>query len=189
MRKGKNQNKGAPSRAQAAPIPQPHTFVDQSAHPIQSQQTKIAVSYAQSTLLPDAMTIAKYEEILPGAAERILALTERQALHRQSLEEAESKASIDALKKQHKLAEFESNAIAESMRKDFSEARIGQFCALGIGAFAFICGTYTAVNGAEIAGALIGSSGVAGLVTAFIAGRSMQAKKNNSDTAEPDPEK
>lgn len=51
---------------------------------------------------------------------------------------------------------------------DIWEGRIGQFLAFLIGIFTIGCGTYTAINGAEIAGSVIGVGGVVGLVSVFI---------------------
>ena len=47
---------------------------------------------ALSGPLPPPEMLAQYEEILPGAAERILSMAERQAEHRQKMEQDESEA-------------------------------------------------------------------------------------------------
>lgn len=44
--------------------------------------------------IPPANELAKYEEAVPGAAERILAMAERQSAHRQSLEQQVVKGEI-----------------------------------------------------------------------------------------------
>ena len=55
--------------------------------------------------------------------------------------------------------------------KEANEIKLGQFLGFLIGVFTVAGGTYAATHGAQIPGALIGSGGVIGLVTAFIYGR------------------
>jgi uncharacterized membrane protein len=103
--------------------------------------------------LPPPEILAKYEQLMPGIAERLMALTETEASHRRLLENKSLDAQIEAFK------------------KESSEIRLGQVLAFVIGTITIISGAYTSVNGAEIAGSLIGTGGVIGLVTAFIYGR------------------
>jgi uncharacterized membrane protein len=84
--------------------------------------------------------------VVPGSAKRIITLVETETAHRQALEKL-------------------------SVTGDIYEARLGQIFGFLIGLFAIGCGTYAAVHGAEVAGTVIGSGGVIGLVTAFIYGR------------------
>lgn len=56
-----------------------------------AQQTQLISSRTaamefRSGPLPPATELARYDEILPGAAERIISMAERQAAHRQELE-------------------------------------------------------------------------------------------------------
>jgi uncharacterized membrane protein len=55
--------------------------------------------------------------------------------------------------------------------KQFNERRLGQIFGLSIGIVAIIAGVYTAVNGAQIAGSIIGGGGITGLVAVFVVGR------------------
>ncbi len=48
------------------------------------------------------------------------------------------------------------------------ERRLGQVLGFSIGIAALACGTYASVNGAELAGGLIGGGGIIGLVGAFL---------------------
>lgn len=118
-----------------------------------SEPTKIqkqdVVSQQQSLFvgpIPPPAVLREYNSILPDAANRIIKMAEDEANHRRKMEQ---KALIDSI----------------------WEGRIGQFLAFLIGVFTIGCGTYTAINGAEIAGSLIGAGGVIGLVSAFIYGR------------------
>lgn len=54
-----------------------------------------AVMEQYSGPIPSAAEFKKYEEILPGAADRILGMAERQATHRQKLETSAIKSNIE----------------------------------------------------------------------------------------------
>ena len=49
--------------------------------------------------IPDPETLARYEEILPGAAERILKMAEYQSAHRRKIEDEVIKSSIENSKR------------------------------------------------------------------------------------------
>lgn len=51
------------------------------------------------------------------------------------------------------------------------EVRIGQVLAFVIAIVALCLGSYVAINGYQFAGAVIGTGGLIGIVTAFIQGR------------------
>ena len=101
--------------------------------------------------IPHPQTLAEYDEISPGFANRIIAMAESEAEHR------------------HKLQE-------KVVRSQIWEIRLGQIFALLIASFTMATGAYCALNGAQITGSLIGTSGVAGLVSVFISGRSKKEK-------------
>jgi uncharacterized membrane protein len=101
-------------------------------------------------------------------------MAEGEADHRRGVENAFIKAQADYHKRQ------------------FSEARFGQFCALTITVIAIVAGVYTAIQGHEIAGSVIGVGGIGGIVTTFIFGRhkhkpdeekKSQPKQSNSPTS------
>jgi uncharacterized membrane protein len=105
--------------------------------------------------LPPPDLLRGYEEVCPGAADRIIAMAERQAQHRQALEKSMLAATT-----------------AET-RGEFTEARTGQICGLAV-ALAFIAaGTYVAATGNPWPGALIGGGGVGlqAMVAIFVRGR------------------
>jgi uncharacterized membrane protein len=72
----------------------------------------------------------------------------------------------------------------DGLQRESMGARIGQICAFLIGITTIISGTYAAVHGAEISGALIGTGGVIGLVTVFIYGRKGNPKQEQVQAAE-----
>jgi len=94
-----------------------------------------------------------YNEVEPGLAGRMLAVSETEAKHRRDLE-------MKALNAQ--IADAKAQRAAE---------RLGQVFGLVIALFTVGCGTYAAVHGAPTAGAIISATGLGGLVGAFIAGR------------------
>jgi len=121
--------------------------------------------------IPPPNILAEYEKLLPGAADRILAMAESETAHRQMMEGKAVNAEIDGLK------------------SEATDTRIGQIFGLVIGLTTVLAGAYTAVNGAQITGALIGTSGVVGLVSAFIVGRKnnqpVNGKQKNQEVSPP----
>jgi uncharacterized membrane protein len=103
--------------------------------------------------MPPPALLSHYEDICPGSADRMLRMAEQEAEHRRKTEEKIVNAQI------------------EYSNKHFAEARCGQICALLITLSALAAGVYTAVNGHEIAGSVIGVGGIGGIVTTFIFGR------------------
>ena len=116
--------------------------------PAQRQQGQAGpqVKAEFSNSLPPADELEKYERVSPGAAERIIAMAERESSHRHELE----KSLID---------------------NEYKQASKGQNCAVIIGALAIICGTIAGILGAQLAGSVIGGLVVVGLVSASIRGR------------------
>jgi len=106
--------------------------------------------------MPPPELLERYELICPGSADRMLSMAEQEAEHRRTTEGKIVQAQIDHHKRQ------------------FSEARCGQLCALVITLAAIAAGVYTAVQGHEIAGSVIGVGGIGGIVTTFILGRAKQ---------------
>jgi uncharacterized membrane protein len=80
-------------------------------------------------------------------------MAEHEAEHRHAMEQKELEADI------------------ANFRARNRETHIGQFLGFVIAVITIGCGTYAATHGAEIAGGLIGTGGVASLVTVFIYGR------------------
>ena len=107
--------------------------------------------------LPQANDYGRYEQICPGAADRILAMAENEQISQHKTLEKQQEHL-------HKMQEI-------GLKGEISEIRVGQILAFSIAVITIFVGAYTAMNGAEIAGGIIGVGGVTGLVLAFIKGR------------------
>ncbi len=112
-------------------------------------ETRIAIIEAESFKgpLPPPSLFGNYEEILPGSAERILTLAEKEQSHRQNWE-------MDALTAQK------------------SDVRRGQWMGFGLGMTALIVALLCAYFGFPIVAAASISTVLAGIITAFLKGRS-----------------
>jgi uncharacterized membrane protein len=102
--------------------------------------------------LPPPELLAKYESACPGCADRILSMAEEEGKHRRQVEQRVIDAQVD------------------SDRRESNEARRGQICALVITLAAIGAGAYTALQGHEVAGSIIGVGGIGSIVTTFILG-------------------
>lgn len=114
---------------------------------ISSQTTAI-----YSGPIPPPEALARYEQLTPGLADRIVKMAETEGDHRRALETNGQKAQIEHIK-----------------RRDY-EAKLGQFLAFFISITAIIAGAYTLIRGNNL-GTVISLSGLAVIVTAFIHGR------------------
>jgi len=118
--------------------------------------------------LPPPSVLAEYDRVKSGLAERIVAMAEQQAQHRKEMEREVLAAQIvDA-------------------KADRSERRFGQVFAFCIALVCFIAGTYTATHGAPWPGALLGGTGVTGIVLAFLNQRrteKLQSKEEGDEEA------
>jgi len=137
-KRNKNQlSKTPPQKDQTADVPTPVVHhVEMSSGP-----------------MPHPEVLEAYNQLVPGAAERILVTFEKETEHRQSLE----RKTLDAQ--------------VEDAKADRSERRLGQIFAFLIGVVAISWGGIAAIKGAEITGGFIGVGGVAALVWVFIRGQ------------------
>ena len=113
--------------------------------------------------IPSPEILKEYDHLMPGLADRIVAMAEEEAKHRRAVE-------VQLLAAQ----------IKDASRYRFVEIA-GQVCGLAIGLAAIGCATYAGVHGAQITGTFIGTTGVTGLVTAFIMGRTLMMKQKQQD--------
>ncbi len=102
-----------------------------------------------SGILPPPQLLEHYEQILPGLAERIVSLAERQSAHRISME-------------------------GKVVGGQVWESRIGQVCGLIIALVGLGLGAYLGMNGHETLGGVIGGTPLAGLVGVFVYGKKQQ---------------
>jgi uncharacterized membrane protein len=101
---------------------------------------------------PSPEVLRQYEEILPGAADRIISMAERQSEHRQQLE-------TTALGNGHERALF--------------GAKLG----FTLGAMAIAGGLWLATHGQELGGYAVMLATVTGLAGVFVYGRSSTKKE------------
>lgn len=130
----------------------------------------VSVSAAFSGPLPPPSILRGYEDVLPGAADRIISMAEKQSKHRQEMEVIATNAGVEAMKRQ------------------FREARCGQACAVVVALIGG--GVYLAQIGHPWEGTAMGGGGVIGgvglqaLISSFLKGRmedsSPEEKKTTS---------
>lgn len=122
-----------------------------------SQARQKSLSIRQAVLfqgpLPPPEILAKYEQITPGFADRIVTMAEQVANHRREVKNKNQKSQNDHLK-----------------RRD-CEAKLGQVFAFLISSLAIVTGAFVAMSGHDVSGTFISLSGLGGIVTAFIYGR------------------
>jgi uncharacterized membrane protein len=95
--------------------------------------------------LPHPADFEHYDQVLPGAAERIMAMAETQSNHRQGMELQQQKIES---------------------RNSF----LGILCAFCLGLVGIIAGAVCIYNGREIGGSALAGTSLASLVTSFIYG-------------------
>lgn len=118
-------------------------------------ETKIAYLEAQSFQgpLPPPSLFGQYDQILPGSADRILALAEKEQSHRQK---------------------WESDALSAQK----SDVRRGQWMGFGLSVFALITAFLCAYFGFPIVATVCVSTVLVGIVTAFLRGRPNTEQEN-----------
>ena len=124
---------------------------------------QIAQMQVQAGPLPPPELLRQYEAITAGLVDRIVKMAEDEAQHRRKME-AEIVAVQSRDQQAYRRAEL-----------------LGQVCGLSIGVFAIGGAVFCSVRGAQIAGAFIGTTGVTGLVTAFILGRTFLMKQRQQE--------
>lgn len=119
----------------------------------QKQKNPVAVKIAQqfSGPIPPPQILERYEDIVPGSAERILKMAENQADHRQAIEKRIVNSSV-------------------------VNERLGLFFGFTIGLVAIGAGVFCIFNGYSLPGSFIGTGGIIGLVTVFIIGSKPKKK-------------
>lgn len=109
-----------------------------------------AVEYAETTLfagpLPAPDLLCEYDRVLPGAAERIIAMSEREAGHRHSVE-------------------------MRMLGIHGRNSTLGICSGLLVGLAAIVGGVVAVVRGADLAGSGVALTGLAALVGVFVVQR------------------
>ena len=110
------------------------------------QLALVQETYHHSGPLPAPEILSKYDEILPGAAQRIISMAEK-----------EQTSAIDSR--------------AFALRETAAETKRGQWLAFGIAMSAFVTAGILGFLGHQVAETVIGGSTVGGLVATFVVGR------------------
>lgn len=119
---------------------------------VRRQIHAIARSELFSGPLPPPQVLEKYNQVVPGAADRIIAMAESQSKHRQDLE-------------------------LKVITADIRSAKLGLWFGLIIGLTAIIGGVSCIIMGGEIGGSVIGGTGITGLVGVFVYGSTQRRKE------------
>ena len=126
-----------------------------SSNKTQQQRKLIHISQGFQGPIPPPQILQQYEQIVPGAAERILKMAENQSKHRHTMEKKIINANISNEKK-------------------------GLNFGFIIGLFAITVGLICTFIGQPLPGSFIGGGGVIGLVLVFVYGsknRTIKTKK------------
>ncbi|WP_355660068.1 DUF2335 domain-containing protein [Halomonas salifodinae] len=140
---------------------------NQQAREIRFQAQQITHS---SGPVPPAEEMARYEQVIPGAADRIFAMAEQEQQHRHRAESEQT--STNARIADANIRASDSNVRAQDA--SIAEIRRGQWMAFTLG-LAFLAITLTfGLHGQEIAASALGLGGVAAVATVFIKVRNKQ---------------
>jgi len=112
----------------------------------QISTTEIVQQESFSGPIPSPDILARYDQIIPNAAERILTMAENDAQHQRDIEMLAIKCQA-------------------------SENRRGQYFGVGVTALAFVASSFALYLGHPTAAAVIGGTTVVGLATAFVVGK------------------
>ncbi len=112
------------------------------------QQALLQITHQQhfSGPMPPPHLLAEYEKLVPGISKELFTGVQEDSKH---------------------IRTMESGALSAKR----IESVLGQVFGFLIGLFAIGCGTYAAVNEAQLAGGFIGGGGVAALVAVFVLGK------------------
>ena len=135
-------------------------FPDSPNNPTQKSNSSVTVvqeSFALSGPLPPPEILRKFDEVVPGSAERIIKMAEGQFAHRTELE----RKVIDS---------------------DIVTSKRGQILGFVIAIVGLICSMVISIFGNKIAGALIGVGTLASLVSVFMYGSKARSKELQKKT-------
>jgi len=114
----------------------------------------VATTTAQhfSGPLPPPQILEKYNQVVPDAADRIIAMAESQSKHRQQLE-------------------------IKVIESEVKNSRLGLHYGLIIGLATVVGGAFCIYSGYEIGGTVLGGTGLTGLVGVFVYGSTQRRKE------------
>ena len=105
--------------------------------------------------LPHPEVLEYYNKIIPNGADRITAMAERQAMHRQELEK-------------------------KAIQSEITDSRIGLWLGFIVALAGIGAGTACILNGYQIAGSILGGAPVTGLVGVFVYGSRQRRKERET---------
>ncbi|MDB0600476.1 DUF2335 domain-containing protein [Tenacibaculum maritimum] len=120
---------------------------------LQSLSFTLIQEKSHSGPLPDAETLIQYDSVIPGGADRIMKMAEKQQSHRISIE-------------------------TKVVSSQSSQSKLGQVFGLIIGLAGIGCGTYLASVGQDVVGGIIAGGTVVSLVSVFVLGKKSSKKKS-----------
>lgn len=123
----------------------------ETSRPTTAETVSTSISFTGP--LPPPGFLQRYEEISPGLAERLVRYAEGEAEHRRAVEKLIVETQCGESRAYH------------------AEVKRGQVCAVVITLAALAAGAYTAVNGQPLAGGVLGTAGVTGIVMSLVLGR------------------
>ena len=126
---------------------------DQSSDLQSSKQNVATVQHEEfSGPIPPPSLFRQYDQIVPGAAERLLQMAEKQSAHR---------------------IELEHSVVASDIRKSERGQRFG-FC---IALFGLVCAFILGLVGRELVAGVIGGGTLVSLASVFVYGRRQKEKE------------
>jgi uncharacterized membrane protein len=120
--------------------------------------------------VPPPELLAGYEKVLPGMADRILTMAEKEGDHRRAMERLSM--------------ETQSTCNLRLVESHVNDVKRGQEYALIVAISALLTGGVVTVMGQPIVGGLLGTGGLIGLVSAFINGRKSANQKQDKSLPE-----
>jgi uncharacterized membrane protein len=165
------------SNSETSLPPSDANFSEPDAHEARPPDHELAGSVVAAWYgpLPPPTLLAEFDKVIPGAAERILTLAERQAAHRQSLE-----AKEQVLREIQTRQDFELSR--DALVKEFRIAAVGTISAFVLSMTTVLLSFWAIFHGYSIEGSILGGGTIAALVGAFIYGSHMR-KRGDSPPA------
>ncbi len=126
----------------------------QNNHP---QNGGVVVQHSFSGPLPPPEVLKRFEEVVPGSAERIIKMAEGQFVHRTALE----KKVIDS---------------------DIARSKLGQILGFTIAIIGLVCSVVISIYGNQIAGTILGVGTLVSLVSVFMYGSRVRKEERERKT-------
>ncbi|MBF0185767.1 MAG: DUF2335 domain-containing protein [Magnetococcales bacterium] len=151
------------------------SVADQRAEHDMATKTRTIATFSAGPI-PDPRSLGLYGQIDPTFPERILAVMERQALHRQQLERYN-------LEQTHSQNAQILNLEDKKLQIDREILGRGQNFGLLVVLMAFCLTFVLAYGGHDWVAAVVGGSATVSLVAVFVTGKFLESKKSSADNA------